>query len=211
MREPSVDYSLYVCSDTELIGPRSMESCIEEAILGGATLIQLREKDISTREFYQKALHLHALTLHYHLPLIINDRVDIALAIGAEGVHLGQEDMDLITARRLLGTHAIIGISTLGSIELSQQAERDGADYIGVGAIFSTATKTNSLPIGLNSLAQICRSVSLPVVAIGGINLENSTEVWQTGVAGICVVSAILAQENIRAAAAAFRQQEVKK
>ena len=210
MYSPSVDYSLYVCSDAALIGNRSMESCIEEAILGGATLIQLREKDISTREFYQKALHLHTLTLRYHIPLIINDRVDIALAIGAEGVHLGQDDMDLITARRLLGTHAIIGVSTLGSIELSQQAERDGANYIGVGAIFSTATKTDSLPVGLSCLAQICHSVSLPVVAIGGISLENCTEVWQAGVDGICVVSAILTQENIRAAAAAFRQQEVK-
>ncbi|TGE31700.1 thiamine phosphate synthase [Desulfosporosinus sp. Sb-LF] len=199
MSEIEVDYSLYLVTDRELLGERDLCDCIEEAIKGGVTLVQLREKSVSTREFLQLALRVKEITSRYKIPLIINDRLDIALAVDAEGLHVGQDDLPMIKAKELF-PNKIIGVS-VSTQEEALLAQEQGADYLGVGALFKTSTKTDATEVSFEQLKLIKNSVKIPVVAIGGINLTNALQVMSTGIDGISVVSAILAKENIQGAA----------
>ncbi|TGE36222.1 thiamine phosphate synthase [Desulfosporosinus fructosivorans] len=195
MSEAKVDYTLYLVTDRELLGERVLEDCIELAIQGGVTLVQLREKSLSTLKFLQLAIRVKEITSHYHIPLIINDRLDIVLAADADGLHVGQDDLPMLKARELF-PNKIIGVSA-STLEEALLAQQQGADYLGVGAVFRTTTKSDAPEVSLDQLALIKRSVSIPVVAIGGINRTNLQQVMETGVDGVSVVSAILAQENI--------------
>lgn len=204
-----VNCELYAITDRRLSRGRSSAAVMEQAILGGVTLVQLREKEAGGREFLEEAEALLKVTRRFGIPLIINDRLDIALAVGAEGVHVGQEDVPCRVARRLLGPDKIIGVSA-SNIEEARQAEADGADYLGVGAVFPTGTKADAgEAIGLAALKAIRAAVRIPVVAIGGINAQNAAAVAATGVDGLAVVSAIVAApdpaEAARRLVAAFR------
>lgn len=197
----AVDYSLYLITDRSFLKGRSLKSVVEEAIIGGTTIVQVREKNISTREFYKVAMEVKEVTDHYNIPLIINDRIDIAQAINADGVHLGQDDMPLTIARKILGKDKIIGISA-GTLNEALEAQRDGADYLGIGAIFYTGTKKDiDTPIGIEYLKHIYDSINIPAVAIGGIDETNFKEVLSTGIDGISVISAILGKDDITSAA----------
>lgn len=204
MNKDKVDYSLYLVTDRELLGDRNLEDGIELAIRGGVTLVQLREKSVSTLKFLQLAIKVKEITSRYHIPLIINDRLDIALAVDADGLHIGQDDLPMLKARELL-PNKIIGVSasTLAEAQLAQQ---QGADYLGVGAVFSTTTKTDAPEVSLDQLELIKNSVTIPVVAIGGINRTNLQQVMATGIDGVSVVSAILAQEDIFKATKILRE-----
>lgn len=196
----NIDYSLYLITDRDIIKDRYLKECIEEAIKGGVTIVQIREKDASTREFYNIAKEVKEVTDKYNIPLIINDRLDIALAVDAAGVHLGQSDMSIEVARKILGEEKIIGISA-GNLEEALEAEKSGADYLGIGAIFYTGTKKDiDEPIGLEGLKEIINKIKIPSVAIGGINKDNTEDVIKTGVNGISVISAILGYEDTKKA-----------
>jgi len=196
----NISYRLYLVSDEGVLGGRDFLKSLEAAILGGVTVLQLRHKEGSSQAFYHRALKVKKLTEYYGVPLIINDRVDIALAVNAEGVHLGQQDLPVTVARRLLGPDKIIGAST-ATVQEAKEAEAEGADYIGVGALFPTATKNNTRSVSLERLRIIKNSLCIPVVGIGGLTKENIPSVLNTGVDGVAVVSAILAQEDIQQAA----------
>lgn len=194
------DYSLYLVTDKSVLKGRDFIASIEEAILGGVTIVQLREKDSSSLEFYNVALQVKELTTKYNIPLIINDRLDIALAIDAEGLHVGQSDLPASVVRSIIGDDKILGVSA-ATLEEAQQALQEGADYIGVGALFPTDTKANTRSVSLSQLKKIKESISLPVVGIGGINEENLKGVMNTGIDGAAIVSAILGKSDIKAAA----------
>ncbi|KGM94548.1 thiamine-phosphate synthase [Clostridium novyi A str. 4552] len=197
----AVDYKLYLITDRSFLNGRSLAECVEDAIKSGVTLVQVREKNISTRDFYNIAKEVQEVTTKYNVPLLINDRIDIALAINADGVHLGQSDMPIELARKILGKDKIIGISA-GNVEEAIEAEKAGADYVGLGAVFFTGTKKDiDEPIGLAGLKEITDNITIPSVAIGGINKENAKSVLETGVNGISVISAILKNDNIKKAA----------
>ena len=200
MNKITCDYKLYLVTDRGLLAGRDLCEAVEKAVEGGVTLVQLREKDTSTLEFYNEALKLKEILNKHKVPLIINDRLDIALAIDADGLHIGQDDMPLEVARKLLGENKIIGVST-GTVEEALLAEKAGADYLGVGAVFTTTTKDDAGTVTLEELKRIKEVVSIPVVAIGGINLVNASKAIETGIDGISVVSAILCKEDIKAAA----------
>ncbi|KEI01170.1 thiamine-phosphate synthase [Clostridium botulinum] len=196
-----LNYKLYLITDRSFLDGRSLADCVENAIKGGTTLVQVREKNISTREFFNIAKEVQNVTSKYNIPLLINDRIDIALAINADGVHLGQSDMPIDIARKILGPTKIIGISA-GNINEAKEAENNGADYVGLGAVFFTGTKRDiDEPIGLKGLNEITKNINIPSVAIGGINRENAKSVLETGVNGISVISAILNKDNIKQAA----------
>ncbi|MCI1945278.1 thiamine phosphate synthase [Clostridium luticellarii] len=196
-----IDYSLYLVTDRGFLKNISLSKAVEDAILGGVTLVQLREKNISTREFYKLALEIKEVTHHYNIPFIINDRLDIAQAVDADGVHLGQSDMPLTAARRILGKNKIIGISA-GTVEEAVDAEKNSADYVGIGTVFFTGTKKDiDTPIGVGGVRRIYNSINIPAVAIGGISQDNFKDVLSTGVDGISVISAILGKEDIKSAA----------
>lgn len=199
MNKKDTNYILYLVTDKGLLRGRELSRCIEEAILGGVTLIQLREKDISTKDFYEEALRIKEITIKYNVPLIINDRLDIALAVDADGLHIGQQDMPLKLARKLMGEDKIIGVSASNIIE-ALKAEEEGADYLGVGAVFATATKDDAKNTPLSVVKAIKESVKIPVVAIGGINETNVRCVMDTGIDGVSVVSAILAKDDVKLA-----------
>ncbi len=192
---------LHLVTDRSLSRGRSLVEVVREAVSGGVTCVQLREKDCSTREFLQEALALKELLQSLMVPLIINDRVDIALAVGADGVHLGQSDMPISHARRLLGPNCLIGISA-ESVDHAVEAEQQGADYIGISPVFSTPTKTDTAPaLGLEGIRRIRQQVRIPLVGIGGINLTNARQVLASGADGVAVVSAIMAAASPRLAA----------
>jgi thiamine-phosphate pyrophosphorylase len=199
-----IDYSLYLVTDRSFLKNIDLSKAVEDAISGGVTLVQLREKNISTREFYKLALKIKEVTDYYKVPFIINDRLDIAQAVDADGVHLGQSDIPLVAARKILGRDKIIGISA-GTVEEAVDAQKNSADYIGIGTIFFTGTKKDiDTPIGIEGLRKIYNSISIPAVAIGGINEQNFKDVLSTGVDGISVISAILGKNDIKAAAKAL-------
>lgn len=200
IEKQNIDYSLYLVTDRSVMSTKSLEQAVEQAIQGGCTMIQLREKNASSREFFETAQRIKQITDNYHIPLIINDRADICLAVNAAGVHVGQQDLPAKTVRSIVGPDKIIGISA-ATLSEALQAEQDGADYLGVGAMFSTTTKTNTRPVTVEQLAQIKQAVHIPVVAIGGIQSSNVEKLTNTGIDGIAVVSAILAKENITHAA----------
>lgn len=195
-----VDYSLYLCTDRSLMSAPTVEQCVERAVKGGCTVVQLREKDCPSRVFYELALRVKAVTRRYNVPLIINDRVDIALAAGADGVHVGQGDLPAAAVRRIIGEDKILGVSA-STLEEAVKAQEDGADYIGVGAMFSTATKTDAKPVTMEELLKIRAAVTIPIIVIGGINQETAPLFKGTGVDGLAVVSAIVAQPDIEGAA----------
>lgn len=203
-----VDYSLYLVTDRALSLGRSTADIVSQAIKGGVTCVQLREKHCSTREFIDQARtvrHILAAAAP-HIPLIINDRLDVALAVGADGVHLGQQDMTLADARRLAGKQLIIGISA-ESVDDAVRAEQEGADYIGISPVYATPTKTDTAaPLGLEGVSAIRAAVSLPLVGIGGISLANAAAVIQAGADGIAVVSAIVAAPCPQTAAYQLKQ-----
>ena len=192
-----VDYSLYLVTDRKLCGDRSLIKCVEEAILGGVTIVQLREKDVTSREFYTVAMEVKKITDKYNVPLIINDRIDIALAIDACGVHIGQEDLSCELARKLLSSDKIVGVSA-HNIEEAKLAELQGANYVGCGSVFKTSTKDNVEELGVDKLKEIKENVSIPVVAIGGINEKNIELLYGSNVDGVAVVSAIISKEGIQ-------------
>lgn len=194
------NYLLYLVTDRHILNGRDLCEAVEESILGGATIVQLREKNISDDEFLKIALEVQKITRKYNIPLIINDNVEIVKTIDAEGVHVGQSDKSLDEARKILGKDKIIGVS-VGSIEEAQKAEAGGADYLGIGAVFFTGSKKDiNEPLGLEALKEIVDSVKIPSVAIGGIHLNNAHKVMETGVDGVAVISEILGQENIKKA-----------
>jgi thiamine-phosphate pyrophosphorylase len=200
------DLLLYLCADRLLAKGRSITEAVEAAIAGGVTMVQLREKEAETLEFYKIALEVQAVTRRHKIPLVVNDRIDIALAIGADGLHLGQTDMPLEIARRLVGKSMFIGISA-GTVEEALSAERGGADYLGVGAVYPTGSKAGAgAAIGPARLREIRAAVKLPFVAIGGIGPANAAQVMAAGADGVAVISAILSQPDIREAAAILKK-----
>lgn len=200
LNKNGINYALYLVTDRGILGGRDLAKSIAEAILGGVTVVQLREKALSTLEFYRLAQEVKTVTESFKVPLIINDRLDIALAVDAAGLHIGQKDLPAAVARRLLGPEKILGVSA-ANIEEALEAERDGADYLGVGAVFPTATKSDVRSVDLEGLQKIKRQVKIPVVAIGGINRNNIKNIMETGVDGVAVVSAILGEADITGAA----------
>lgn len=198
--KPEMDYTLYLCTDRRLMTTDTIEEAVELAIQGGVTVVQLREKDCTSREFYQIAKDVKAITDAYEVPLLINDRLDIALAVGADGVHLGQTDIPIHVARDVLGPDKIVG-ATANTIEKAEEAWKSGADYLGVGDVFGTSTKADTIHVTLEDLKAIKDSVEIPVIAIGGINAENISLLRNTGIDGAAVISAVIGQKDITAAA----------
>jgi len=197
-------YQLCLVTDSALANGRSLAGIVAAAVKGGVTLVQLREKTASTRAFIEQARVLKRLLAPLRVPLLINDRIDVALAADADGAHVGQQDMPVALARQLLGPAAIIGLSIT---ELGQVHDRDVelADYLGVGPIFAQSTKLNATPpLGLDGLAKVRRATGKPIVAIGGVSAANADAVRSAGADGIAVVSAIMGADDPRAAAAAL-------
>lgn len=194
------DYSLYLCTDSALMSCKTVEESVEKAVIGGCTVVQLREKNCSSREFYELALRVKKITDSYKIPLIINDRLDICLAADADGVHLGQQDLPCAEARKILGKDKIIGVSA-ALPEEAAAAEAAGADYLGVGAVFPTSTKTNTRPVTPETIRAIRAAVSIPFVVIGGVNQSNISSLYGLGINGAAVISAVIAQPDITEAA----------
>lgn len=201
-----IQYDLYVLTDKALSKGRPMVEIVEQAIQGGATLVQYRAKNACGRDMVQEALALLEVTRCYRVPLIVNDRVDVALAVDADGVHLGQEDIPCKLARKLIGPDKILGISA-STVDEARRAEQDGADYLGVGAVFPTGTKADAGDaIGLEGLSAVREAVTIPIVAIGGINIDNAAVVAATSVDGLSVVSAIVSSPDPKQVAWALKQ-----
>lgn len=190
----NLNLNLYLVTDTNE-NQEEFLNIIGESIKGGVNLVQIREKTKDTLDFYKLALKVKEITKKYGIPLIINDRVDIALAIDADGVHVGQSDMPCDITRKLIGDNKILGVSAT-TISEAMKAERDGADYIGTGAIFPTSTKKDAETVPKKELKEIVNCVNIPVVAIGGITIENAPTLLDTGIAGISVISAIINSNN---------------
>lgn len=196
--KPAIDYSIYLVTDEACLHGRPLLKCVEEALAAGVTLVQYRAKAADGGVLYAEACRLKELCDKYNVPLIINDRLDITLAVGAAGVHLGQDDLPCAVARRLLGEDFIIGVSAHNPAE-AVQAVSEGADYLGCGAVFGTATKHDVAKLGLENLRAIRKVVAVPMVGIGGITADNYAEVLATGADGAAIVSGILAQDDISA------------
>jgi len=206
MKLQNIDFSLYLVTDRGLARGRTTLEIVKTAVCGGTTIVQLREKDCSTRNFIEQALTVKKFLKARGVPLLINDRVDVAQAIAADGVHLGQTDMPLEIAKKILGDSMIIGISA-ESLEDAIEAERGGADYLGISPIYATPTKTDTAsPLGLKGLREIRNAVKLPLVGIGGLNKDNAAEVIRHGADGVAVVSAIVAADDPAAAAEELKQ-----
>ncbi len=199
-------FLLYAVTDYAFTGEKNFMEQIEEAISSGVTLLQLREKHLDKKAFLEEALIVRELTNRYKVPLIINDDVDIALQCKADGVHVGQNDLSPSLVRRLIGPDRILGV-TAKTVEQAKRAWEDGADYLGSGAVFPSPTKKEAIPISLEQLSAICRSVPLPVTAIGGITSENVSSLKGTGIAGAAVVSGIFGQKDIPLAVRTLKEQ----
>ena len=189
------DTSLYFITDSSNYTEQEFLNRVEKALQGGVTLMQLREKDKTTREYIELARKVHSITKKYNVPLIIDDRVDVALAIDAEGVHVGQSDMPVKLARKLMGENKIVGATTK-TVEQAKEAYEQGADYLGVGAIYPTTTKVKTVLTSTDTLRDICNAVPIPVNAIGGLNKDNIDVLEDIPISGICVVSAIMKADD---------------
>ncbi len=200
MKKNEIDYTLYLCTDRDLMSTDTLEEAVEQAIKGGCTLVQLREKNSSSLEFYETAKKIRKITRKYNIPLIINDRVDIALAVDADGVHVGQSDLPAKVVRHVIGEDKIMGVSA-AKLSEARQAVEAGADYLGVGAMYPTDTKTDARPVTMEELKEIRSAVNVPIVVIGGINQKTLHNFKGTGIDGLAVVSAVIAAENIEKAA----------
>ena len=211
MMHNRADYRLYLVTDRNCLQQQTLEQAVEQAILGGVTLVQLREKAIASKAFYERALRIKAICHRYNVPLLINDRVDIALAVEADGVHIGQSDLPCGVVRQILGKDKIIGVSAR-TAQQAIQAQADGADYLGVGAMFATRTKQDAQTVTIASLTQIRQAVTLPIVAIGGINhttlpaLQQALQAADTSIDGVAVVSAILGQKDVKLASQQLKE-----
>ncbi|MDR3322546.1 MAG: thiamine phosphate synthase [Synergistaceae bacterium] len=207
-----VDYSIYLVTDRDLMSAPTIEAAVESALRGGCTVVQLREKSASSREFFETARRVKAVTDSFDVPLIINDRLDIALAIEADGLHVGQSDIPADVAKRLIPPDMILGVSA-SNLEEAAAAAAAGADYLGVGAMFPTGTKTDADLTSMDELCRIRDEVSIPIVVIGGINAQNAPLFREARVDGLAVVSAVIGAPDIEAAAAklksAFAGQEI--
>ncbi len=198
MKKSQIDLSLYLVTE-ESIAIEELTRIIAESVSGGVSIVQLREKNNSSLSFYKKAAALKQLLNELSIPLVINDRVDIALAIGADGIHIGQDDLPLPVVKKMVPEDMIVGVS-VSTLEEALEAERNGADYIGVGSVFPTKTKKDATLMALEDLGEICRSVSIPAVAIGGITADNMSALSDSGLSGTAVVSAIMNADNPKAA-----------
>lgn len=204
MKKP--DYTLYLVTDRRMPKAGTLEKVVEKAIQGGVTLVQLREKEGDTGLLYERAMKLKSVTDAYGIPLIIDDRIDIMLATGAAGVHVGQSDMPAKVARVMIGPDKILGVSA-ANLEEALQAEKDGADYLGIGAMYPTATKPDADFTSLQVLEEIKRTVHIPVVAIGGINEKTLPDFQETLIDGFAIVSAIMGSENPKTAAEQLKEE----
>lgn len=203
------DLLLYAVTDRKWVGTQTLEEQVEAAIKGGATMIQIREKKMAQEEFLQEARRIRSITKKYQIPLIINDNVELAIACDADGVHVGQSDMEACQAREKLGRDKIVGV-TARTVEQAKTAQKNGADYLGVGAVFGSSTKLDAKPLSKEDLRTIAQSVSIPIVGIGGIDQNNMLELEGTGIAGVAVVSGIFGQKDIEAAAKIMADQAQK-
>lgn len=198
MKKSQIDLSLYLVTE-ESIAIEELTKIIAQSVSGGVSIVQLREKNNSSLSFYEKASALKQLLNELSIPLIINDRVDIALAVGADGIHIGQDDLPLPVVKKMVPEDMIVGVS-VSTLEEALEAERNGADYIGVGSVFPTKTKQDATLMALEDLGEICRGVSIPAVAIGGITADNISALSDSGLSGTAVVSAIMNAENPKTA-----------
>lgn len=198
------DLLLYAVTDRAWLGGRTLAEQVEEALRGGATFVQLREKELAGEALLAEAREIQALCRRYRVPFVIDDDVALARQIDADGVHVGQSDMEAQKARALLGEDKILGVSAQ-TVEQAVLAEQNGADYLGVGAVFPTGSKADAEDVSLDTLRAICRAVSIPVVAIGGIGTHNVEQLRGSGICGVAVISAIFAAKDIRAAAAELK------
>ena len=199
------DMRLYAVTDRSWLGDKKLADQVKECLEGGVTFLQLREQKLDEEAFYEEALEIKKLCKEKGVPFIINDNVDVALRCDADGVHVGQSDMEAQDVRAKLGADKIIGVSAR-TVEQAVKAEKMGADYLGVGAVFSTSTKLDAREVSWETLKEICETVSIPVVAIGGITADNLSQLAGTGVDGVAVVSAIFAQKDIKAATENLRK-----
>ena len=197
---------LYAVTDRRWLDGRSLCDDVRKSLEGGATFIQLREKNLNDADFLKEAKELQKLCREYNVPFVINDNVEIAMQMNADGVHVGQEDMNAAEVRTKIGNYKILGVSAQ-TVEQAIIAEKQGADYLGVGAVFSTGSKDDADSVSIETLEQICSAVSIPVIAIGGITKENVSELSGSGICGIAVISAIFAQVDIKAAAHELKEK----
>ena len=195
------DYSLYLVTDRMRMSTRTLGEAVGQAVIGGCTLVQLREKEIPALDFYMLALEIKKITDRYGIPLIINDRIDIAMAAGAAGVHIGQQDIPADIARKVIGKDMLLGVSVSSAAE-AIDAVKAGADYLGVGAMFPTGTKPDAGFVSMEELGRIRKAVDIPIVVIGGISRENAMLFRPMGVDGLAVVSAVIAKPDIKKSAA---------
>lgn len=200
------DLLLYAVTDRSWLGESTLYEQVEQALKGGVTFVQLREKNLSESEFLEEAKEIKKLCAEYHVPFVINDNVDIAAAIDADGVHVGQSDMEALDVRAKLGPDKIIGVSAQ-TVEQAMRAQEHGADYLGVGAVFPTGSKADAVEVDHEVLRRICEAVDIPVIAIGGISEKNVMELKGNGLCGIAVISAIFAKDNITEAAETLRNK----
>lgn len=200
------DLVLYAVTDRSWLGDSSLYDQVESAIEGGATFIQLREKNLDEADFLSEAKEIQKLCREYKVPFVINDNVEIAAQIDADGVHVGQSDMEAGDVRKRLGPDKIIGVSAQ-TVEQALKAQERGADYLGVGAVFPTGSKADATEVSHQTLKEICEAVDIPVIAIGGITKENVSELKGSGICGIAVISAIFAQKDIGKASAELKQK----
>ena len=196
---------LYAVTDRHWLGDRTLYDVVRESLDGGVTFLQLREKDLDNEHFYEEAVKLQAMAKEYNVPFVVNDNVDIAVKMNADGVHVGQHDMEAGDVRALIGPDKILGVSAQ-TVEQALLAEKRGADYLGVGAVFPTGSKDDADDVSYDTLKAICEAVSIPVVAIGGITKENTHELAGSGICGIAVISAIYGQPNIFEATTALKK-----
>lgn len=193
------DLLLYAVTDRHYLHDKTLEEAVKEAIDGGITFVQLREKNMDHEDFKEEALRIQSLCHQYQIPFVIDDDVDLAVEICADGVHVGQSDLEALEARKKIGSDKILGVSA-GTVEEAIKAEKAGADYLGVGAVFPTGSKDDATPVSHDTLKAICNAVSIPVIAIGGITRDNVRELEGAGIVGIAVISAIFAKDNITSA-----------
>lgn len=203
------DYTLYLVTNREIMSTTTLSEAVELAILGGCTMVQLREKNISSLDFYKQAIAIKEIADKYSVPLIINDRIDIAFAVNAAGVHIGQSDLPTAITRKIIGDNMLLGVS-VSSVKEAKHAMKDGANYLGVGAMFSTMTKTDANFVTIEELRKIRHAVNLPIVVIGGINKDNADLFRSIGINGLAVVSAVIAQRDIKKAATKIKELFVK-
>ena len=196
---------LYAVTDRHWLGERTLYEVVRDSLDGGVTFLQLREKNLDEDSFYEEAVRLQAKAREYGVPFVVNDNVEIAVKMNADGVHVGQSDMEAGNVRALIGPDKILGVSAQ-TVEQAVLAEKRGADYLGVGAVFPTGSKDDAEDVPFETLKAICEAVSIPVVAIGGITQENTPELAGSGICGIAVISAIYAQKDIRAAASDLKK-----